>query len=51
MGTTFGMRQREFKSFFSLVQSYISNIEEMQHYELTEVVGNGSASDAKKSVA
>ena len=32
-----------FKSFFSLVQPFISNIEEMQHYELTEVAGNGGA--------
>ena len=26
-----------FKDFFVLVQPYVSNIEEMQHYELTDV--------------
>jgi quinol monooxygenase YgiN len=40
-----------FKQFFALVQPFTPNIEEMQHYELTEVVGNGSASVGKKSVA
>jgi uncharacterized protein YukE len=28
-----------FKNFFSLVQPFISNIEEMQHYAMTEVTG------------
>jgi hemoglobin len=44
-------KEPNFQSFFALVKPYFSNIEEMQHYELTEVVGNGSASDEKKSVA
>jgi quinol monooxygenase YgiN len=40
-----------FKNFFSLVQPFIANIEEMQHYELTEVVGNGGASKEIESAA
>jgi len=29
----------EFRDFFSHIRPYIENIEEMQHYELTTVVG------------
>src|SRR5215469_2032667 len=32
-----------FKSFLGLVQPFIPNIEEMQHYDLTNVVGKGGA--------
>ena len=31
-------KEPNFKSFFSLVQPFVPSIEEMQHYELTEVV-------------
>jgi hypothetical protein len=44
-------REPNFKSFFSLVQAYIANAEERQHYQLTEGVGKGSGGDEKKSVA
>jgi len=47
-----GFRQEpNFKKFFELVQPFTSSIEEMQHYELTDVVGNGAARDEKKSAA
>ena len=36
-------KQPDFKSFFALVQPFIPNLEEMQHYELTEVLGGGGA--------
>src|SRR5262245_18583632 len=36
-------RESSFRSFFSLVQPYISNIEEMQHYQMTAVRGSGGA--------
>ena len=39
-----GFRQEpNFKRLFALVQPFISDIEEMQHYELTDVSGNGGA--------
>ena len=44
-------KEPNFKSFFALVQPYFSNIEEMQHYQLTGVLGKGSAGGAKTSVA
>lgn len=47
-----GFRQEpNFKTFFEFVQSFISNIDEMQHYELTDVLGDGGARDETKSVA
>ena len=46
-----GFRQEPgFKHFFEFVQPFISNIEEMKHYELTEIVGDGAALDDKRSV-
>ncbi|MBV9180827.1 MAG: antibiotic biosynthesis monooxygenase [Acidobacteria bacterium] len=37
-----GFRQEDnFKKFFALVQPFVANIEEMQHYELTPIVGSG----------
>ena len=46
-----GFRQEpNFKKFFALVQPFISNMEEMQHYQTTAVAGEG-ASREKKSVA
>lgn len=47
-----GFRQEpNFKKFFELVQPFLSSIEEMQHYELTGLLGNGAARDEKESVA
>ncbi|HKC94316.1 MAG TPA: antibiotic biosynthesis monooxygenase family protein [Nitrospira sp.] len=37
-------RDDSFKEFFALVQPFIRNIEEMQHYELTDVAGTGAGS-------
>jgi quinol monooxygenase YgiN len=31
-------KEANFKDFFRLVQPYVTNIEEMQHYELTNVL-------------
>lgn len=31
-------KEPNFKQFFALVQPFIKNIQEMQHYELTEIV-------------
>jgi quinol monooxygenase YgiN len=43
-----GFRQEtSFKKFFEFVQPFMSSIEEMQHYELTDVVGSGAARDEK----
>jgi hemoglobin len=36
-------KEPNFKDFFALVQPFVHNIEEMQHYALTEVVGRGAA--------
>ena len=33
--------EANFKQFFALVQPFVADIEEMQHYTLTEVVGDG----------
>jgi heme-degrading monooxygenase HmoA len=44
-------KEPNFKSFFELVQPFFSNIEEMQHYELTEIVGRGRAPAEKRSAA
>lgn len=44
-------KEPSFKSFFELVQPFFSNIEEMQHYELTEIVGRGGATAEEKSIA
>jgi hemoglobin len=47
-----GFRQEpNFKKFFELVQPFISNIEEMQHYQVTEVLGRGGAQPETRSVA
>jgi len=42
-------KEAGFRSFFSLVQPFISSIEEMQHYQLTAVKGPGGASDRAES--
>ena len=39
----------DFTNFFSSVQPFTSEIEEMRHYELTGVIGKGGA-DARRSV-
>ena len=44
-------REPNFKRFFELVQPFVSSIEEMQHYELTEVVGHGAAFEQKDALA
>jgi quinol monooxygenase YgiN len=44
-------KEPNFKSFLGLVQPFVPNIEEMQHYKLTEVVGSGGAAKEKRSVA
>ena len=45
-----GFRQEaNFKRFFALVQPFIPNIEEMQHYESTDVVGVGAAFEETRS--
>ena len=35
--------EADFKDFFALVQPFFSNIEEMQHYQVTDIVGTGGA--------
>jgi heme-degrading monooxygenase HmoA len=40
-----------FKNFFSLVQPFLPNIEEMQHYELTGVGGIGGGGRKRTSAA
>lgn len=44
-------RTRAFQSLAGTAQEERPPVQEMQHFELTGLVGNGSASDAKKSVA
>lgn len=39
----------EFQSFFSSVCDYVNDIEEMRHYELTDVVGKGRSTLSKAS--
>jgi quinol monooxygenase YgiN len=47
-----GFRQEpSFKKFFELVKPFVSNIDEMQHYALTGVVGTGGAERSRKDVA
>ncbi|MFI8102916.1 putative quinol monooxygenase [Streptomyces sp. NPDC101118] len=39
-----GFRRGEhFPAFFSAIRPYVTAIEEMQHYQVTEVVGTGKA--------
>ncbi|MFD9375954.1 antibiotic biosynthesis monooxygenase family protein [Streptomyces sp. NPDC059999] len=39
-----GFRKGEqFPAFFSAIRPYVSNIEEMKHYRVTDVVGPGKA--------
>ena len=46
-----GFRKEEgFKKFFSLVQPFVANIEEMQHYQLTPIFGSGGGRE-QESVA
>lgn len=40
----------QFRAFFSHIQPYVGSIDEMQHYEMTEVVGNGAGNPAPPSL-